>query len=98
MDLLDQTHQISWGSYQNLMVTMGFVRSVPIKSNKNPIKISWWPIGFARSNHIKSNGNLGNMSWGTLDLLDQSHQIQWESYQNVMDSHEIGQIKPHQIQ
>ena len=38
------------------------------------------------------------MSWGTLDLLDQSHQIQWESYQNLMDSHEIGQIKSHQIQ
>ena len=27
-----------------------------------------------------------------------SHQIQWESYQNLMDSHEIGQIKSHQIQ
>ena len=65
------SHQILWVSYQNLMVTMGFVRSIPIKSNKNPIKVSWWPIGFARSNHIKSNGDLGNMSWGAWDLSDQ---------------------------
>ena len=37
------SHQIQWESYQNLMVTMGFVRSVPIKSYENLITISWWP-------------------------------------------------------
>ena len=79
-----KSHQIQWESYQNLMVTMGFVRSAHIKSYENLFKISWWPWDCQISSHQllwESNQNL-MVTNGICQI--KSHQIQWVSFQNLM--------------
>ena len=76
---------------------MGFVRSVPIKSYENLIKISWWPWDL--SDQFPSNPmSILSKSHGDHGICQiKSYQIQWVSYQNLMNTHGVCQISSHQI-